>query len=178
MWRKQEQLKSSSEPTEPVANSATETRLPAAPAPAPPRAVLPGSRLIGDLTIKGEITGNEDLFIDARVEGLVHLAGGTAVVGPNGRVTANIDATRIVIEGDLNGSLDAAESVSISASGKTWGKIGCRRISVEDGAEIHGDLEVMRDMAAPAQSIPNMAEAAVPRAAQAVAPLAREVSAA
>jgi len=179
MWRKQEQPKPSSATTEAAAHPAVETPLPAAPAPvkAPPVA-LPGSRLTGALMIKGEITGNEDLLIDAPLEGLVQLAGAAVVVGPNGRVVANINASRIVIEGDLEGSLHAAESVRISSTGKTRGNISSRRICVEDGAEIHGSVEVTRDVAAAAPSIPSTAEAAAPRRAQAVASLAQETSAA
>jgi cytoskeletal protein CcmA (bactofilin family) len=134
--------------------------------------------LTGALTIKGEITGNEDLLIDAPLEGLVQLAGAAVVVGPNGRVVANINASRIGIEGDVQGSLHGAESVRIGSTGKTRGNISSRRICVEDGAEIHGSVEVTRDAAAAASSIASTVEAAAPRRAQAAASLAQESSAA
>jgi cytoskeletal protein CcmA (bactofilin family) len=179
MWRRQEQPKSSSPAAEATVSSAVETSLPPSPAPSKPTqdAVALGSRLTSALTIKGEITGSEDLFIDARLEGLVKLSGATAVVGPSGRVAANITATHIVIQGDLHGSLRAAERVRISSTGKVRGNINCRRISVEDGAEIHGSVEVTRDVAAPVL-IPTSADVAVPRAAQAVASMTKESSAA
>ena len=175
MWRKQEQLKSSSATTEAADNPAVDTPVPTTEAR---HVVLPGSRLTGTLTIKGVIKGSEDLLIDARLEGLVHLLGATAVVGADGRVAANITATDIVIQGDLNGSLQAAERVRITSTGKTRGSINCRRISVEDGAEIRGDVEVRRDAAAPIPLIPTSADAAVPRPAHAVASIATKTSAA
>lgn len=179
MWRKQEQVKSSSATTEVAGNPAVGTPTPTREAPAEVRqVVLPGSRLTGSLTIKGQITGNEDLLIDARLEGLVHLVGATAVVGPSGRVEANITATHIVVQGDLSGNLQAAERVRISSTGKARGNIHCRRISVEEGAEIHGSVEVTRDVAVPVPLIPTSADVAVPRPAQAVQSAAEEPSAA
>jgi len=179
MWRKAEQPKSPSAASEAAANAAVGTPMPAPRAPAEaPQAVLPGSRLTGTLTVKGEITGNEDLLIDARLEGLVHLVGATAMVGPNGRVEADITATDIVVQGDLDGDLRAAERVRVTSSGKVRGNIDCRRISIEDGAEIHGNVEVRRDVAVPVPLIPTSADIAVPRSAQAVGSLAKESSAA
>jgi len=179
MWRKQEQLKSSSATTEAAVNPAVETPAPIPEASAEARhVVLPGSRLTGTLTIKGEIKGNEDLLIDARLEGLVHLVGATAVVGANGQVAADITATNILVQGDLNGSLQAAERVRITSTGKTRGSIHCRRISVEDGAEIRGNVEVARDAVVPVPLIPISADAAVPRPAQAIAPVPIKTSAA
>ena len=179
MWRKQEQIKPSSAAAEAAGNPAVDTpaSIPEAPAQAR-QVVLPGSRLTGALTIKGVIQGNEDLLIDARLEGLVHLVGATAVVGENGRVAANITATDITVEGDLSGDLQAADRVRISSTGKTRGSIDCRRLSVEDGAEIRGDVEVRRDVDVPVPIIPTSADVAVPHSTQAVAALATKTSAA
>jgi cytoskeletal protein CcmA (bactofilin family) len=184
MWRKQDQPKPSSAAPEAAATPAVEHRTPAAP-PIPegaaqkPPAVLPISRLTSSLIVKGEITGTEDLFIDARVEGSVHLVGATTVVGPNARVTANIVANQVVVEGNHEGNLQAADRVRIGATGKTKGTISARRISVDDGAEIHGSVELRRD-AEPAQRtvIPTTEDVAVPMAVKSPPSLLKEPSAA
>jgi cytoskeletal protein CcmA (bactofilin family) len=184
MWRKQDQPKPSTAAPEAAAMPAVEHRTPAAP-PIPegaaqkPPAVLPSSRLTSSLIVKGEITGTEDLFIDARVEGSVHLVGATTVVGPNARVTANIVANQVVVEGNHEGNLQAADRVRIGATGKTKGTISAKRISVDDGAEIHGSVELRRD-AEPAQRtvIPTTEDAAVPMAVKSPPSLSKEPSAA
>ena len=127
-----------------------------------------GSRLTGSLTIKGEITGREDLLIDANLEGLVHLDGATVTVGPSGRSTANIEAGEIVVHGDVKGGLQAAERVRVGPPDGQPVNIVARRISIEAGAEIHGRVEVMRTDGAAASraAAPTSAQVAVPRSAQ------------
>src|SRR5579862_9604378 len=149
MWRRQDQPKSSPAGPESAAKQAVDPGLIASSAPETPArtpvTVLPGSRLTGSLRVKGEITGTEDLLIDAKVEGLVHLVAATAHIGPNGHVVANVTATQITVEGSLEGDLQAAERVRIGATGKTRGKISARRISADDGAEIHGAVDIRGD---------------------------------
>ena len=187
MWRKQDQPKSSVAP-EAAATPAVEAQTPVL-AKAPEAAaqktqtVSLGSRLTGSLRVKGEITGNEDLLIDARVEGSVHLSGATALIGANGQVSADITAAQIVVEGHLEGNLQAGERVRIGATGKTKGSISARRISADDGAEIHGPVETQRgEESAPRPMIPSAApkteDVAVPKPVPAAIPLAKEPSAA
>jgi cytoskeletal protein CcmA (bactofilin family) len=198
MWRKQEQPKASSpaaevavgsvvgtpeKPNTPNAHSAVTTSVPPSSSPSKPALDAPavGSRLTSSLTIKGEITGREDLLIDANLDGLVHLDGATVTVGPNGRLTANIEAGEIVVHGDVTGGLLAAERVRVGPTGRTTGEIVARRIFIEAGAEIHGSVEVMRTDKTPAAraGAPTSAQVAVPRAAvQSAQPPAEEPSAA
>ena len=140
-----------------------------------------GSRLTSALTFKGEITGKEDLLIDAQLDGLVVLDGATVTIGPHGRVTADIEASEIVVHGDVTGGLQGRERVRVGPTGRTTGEIISRRILIEGGAEIHGRVEVTRTDEGPAlrtAAVPTSAQAAVPRSVQAVQPPAEEPSAA
>ena len=139
-------------PITPNAHSAVATSVSPSSSPSKPAQDAPavGSRLTSSLTIKGEITGREDLLIDANLDGLVHLDGATVTVGPSGRLTANIEAGEIVVHGDVKGGLLAAERVRVGPTGRTTGEIVARRIFIEAGAEIHGRVEVMRTDEAPA----------------------------
>jgi cytoskeletal protein CcmA (bactofilin family) len=133
--------------------------------------------------VKGEITGTEDLLIDARVEGLVHLVAATVHIGPNGNVSANVTATQITVDGSLEGDLQAAERVRIGATANTKGSVKARRISVDDGAEIHGAVDIRGDeQPLPLPMIPSAApkseDIAVPKAVPAATTLPKEPSAA
>src|SRR5579862_161502 len=101
MWRKQDQPKAPSDADVPAAGeSLPESARPVAPAPKFAQEAVPaGSRLTAALRIKGEITGQEDLLIDARVEGRVHLDGATVTVGSSGQIAADVEAGDIVIQG-------------------------------------------------------------------------------
>jgi cytoskeletal protein CcmA (bactofilin family) len=177
MWRKQEEPKNASPAPEVVAPHRVESAPPPVPsssipvreAPAP--APVPAGHLTGALTIKGEITGRDDLVVDGELEGLIRLDGGKVTVGPTGRVTANIEAREIVVRGTVKGSLQARERVQIGPTGCATGDIATRRIFIEDGAEIHGKVEIVRaEESRPARpvAVPTSAEVAVPVAAAAV----------
>ncbi len=186
MWRKQEQPKSSpaaevavntavgtpEKPNTPNAPSAVTTSVPPSSSPSKPAEDAPaaGSHLTSALRIKGEITGKEDLLIDAQLDGLVYLDGATVTIGPNGRVAANIEAGEIVVHGDVTGGLLAAERVRHRPTGRTTGEIVARRISIEAGAEIHGRVEITLadESSAPRAVAPSSAQVAVPRPAQSV----------
>src|SRR5512144_2867783 len=48
------------------------------------------------VVIKGELSGSEDLYLDGEVEGTIELRGHSLIIGPNGRVRANVNARDVV----------------------------------------------------------------------------------
>src|SRR6202171_2541251 len=75
-----------------------------------------GSYLGTGLQIKGEITGNEDLRLDSKVEGLVSIGGFRLTLGPNAHVTADIVAREAVISGEVTGDISAYDRIEINKS--------------------------------------------------------------
>ena len=92
------------------------------------------------IKIKGEISGEGDFCLDGEFEGNVSLAGGTFTVGPNARVTADIQAREVIVRGELIGSLKSCERVHIWSTGKLTGNMETRGIVIEDGAELHSKV--------------------------------------
>ena len=151
MWRRQDESKAS-------ASSPDITPLPPPPAPrleppVPPLAVAPppppepaasAGHLTISHTIRGEISGREDLYVDGEVEGKVHLEDAKIVIGPNGRVTADVEAREILVLGKVKGNLHGRDSVTIGRTGHVIGDVVTRYISVEDGAQVQGSLDVTR----------------------------------
>lgn len=145
---------------------------PAAPAPAAFEPARPAPSPVGEqasigkgLSIKGEITGTESLFIDGKVEGSVSLPGNRVTVGKNGSVAANINAREIVVLGKVRGNLAATDRVDIRAEGSLTGDVSAARISIEDGAFFKGGIDIRKPDAKPAPGPTPVAE--VPKAAQA-----------
>ncbi|MGO8720482.1 MAG: bactofilin family protein [Acidobacteriaceae bacterium] len=99
------------------------------------------------LTIKGEITGSEMLYIDGHVEGSVNLPGNRVVVGRNGQVAANISAREVVVLGKVNGNINASDRVDIRNEGSLTGDVVAQRISIEDGAYFKGGIDIRKPAA-------------------------------
>jgi cytoskeletal protein CcmA (bactofilin family) len=94
------------------------------------------------IKIKGEISGHGDLFLDGEFEGKIRLASGTLTVGPNARVRAEIEATEIIIRGEVTGSIKASKRVHIWRIGKLTGDIETHGIVIDDGAVLRGTVTV------------------------------------
>ena len=94
------------------------------------------------LTIKGEITGSEALYIDGRIEGKIIMPESRVTIGRNGRVDASIQAKEVVVMGKVNGNIECSDRVDIRAEGAVSGDISTVRISVEDGAALKGGIQV------------------------------------
>lgn len=116
------------------------------------------------LTIKGEITGSEMLYIDGHVEGSVSLPGNRCVVGRNGQVAANISAREVVVLGKVNGNIHATDRVDIRNEGSLTGDVIAQRISIEDGAYFKGGIDIRKPNASNAKESEPAKTASTPAA--------------
>ena len=104
------------------------------------------SGMIGpSITIHGDVTGEEDLVVDGVIEGTVNLKENNLVVSENGKVTANVNARIIRVDGEVKGELRATEQVSISPTGKVSGDIRAPRVVLEDGCQFKGSVDMESD---------------------------------
>ena len=94
------------------------------------------------IKIKGELTGSEDLFIDGQVEGSIILTNSIVTVGPNAIVKAEISAREVVLRGRVQGKVTGSEKIQVWNTARVHGDMKSERIAVEEGAELHGSLEV------------------------------------
>jgi cytoskeletal protein CcmA (bactofilin family) len=115
--------------------------------------------------IKGELSGSEDLFLDGEVEGNIDLHNHNLVIGPNGRVRANIFAKDVTIHGTVDGSVTGVNKVELKKSALLNGDIVTQRIVIEDGAFFKGSIDIRKGEAAKVQP----AFASAPVAASSVA---------
>ena len=93
------------------------------------------------VSIKGEISGSEDLTIDGQVEGRIDLPEHTLTIGPNATVVADITAKSVTIFGSVIGSITAREKADIRKAASIEGGLTCGRLSVQEGARIPGTIE-------------------------------------
>lgn len=138
-------------PPRPVATSA--------PAPAPVSNELPRRTeraTIGpSIFIKGDLSGEEDLVVEGRVEGKVDLKQNNVTVGKNGKVRADIFGRVVIIEGEVDGNVFAREQAILRQSGAIRGNITAPRVVLEDGSRFKGsiDMEPPREAGMPSAPV-------------------------
>jgi cytoskeletal protein CcmA (bactofilin family) len=102
-----------------------------------------GSTVIGkSVTIRGELSGNEDLYMDGVVEGTVSLPDSRLTVGPNARILADVHARDVVIYGHVEGNIRATGRIELRESAVVKGDIAAERLSIEENASIKGRVEL------------------------------------
>lgn len=107
----------------------------------PPRSG--GSAVIGaSISVKGDVSGDEDLVILGRVEGTVNLAQNNVTIGPSGRVKADVRGKMVIVEGEIEGDLKAGEQIILRNTAKVEGSISAPRVALEDGAVFRGGIEM------------------------------------
>jgi len=101
------------------------------------------------IVIKGELSGEEDLTIEGRVQGTIELRNHVLTIGLNGHVEAQAVAKSIVVLGRVTGNLTATEKVDIREQGSVEGDIMAPRVAIADGAEFRGSVDMQRKAPAP-----------------------------
>jgi cytoskeletal protein CcmA (bactofilin family) len=96
------------------------------------------------IIIKGEVSGDEDLTIEGRVEGKIELRDHIVTVGASGHVQAHIVARLVVVLGHVTGDLTADEKVEIREKGSVEGDIVAPRVAIADGANFRGSIDMQR----------------------------------
>jgi cytoskeletal protein CcmA (bactofilin family) len=103
-----------------------------------------GSTVIGrSVTIRGELSGKEDLYMDGTVEGTITLPDSRLTVGPNARVLADVNAHDVVIYGFVEGNIRSGGRIELRSSAVVKGDIFAERLSIEENASIKGRVELL-----------------------------------
>lgn len=140
MWRKEDGNPQAS--PEVSAGSMNPTTAGKSGSVAPPVSGRASACISQGIKIKGELTGSEDLFIDGIVDGKIQLANSVLTVGPNATVKAEISSRELVLRGRTEGRLTAAERIQIWNTARVQGDLKAERVSIEEGAEVRGKLEI------------------------------------
>jgi cytoskeletal protein CcmA (bactofilin family) len=92
--------------------------------------------------VKGELISDEDITIDGTVDGTVALNGHNLTVGPNGRITAEINANSVVVEGHVVGNINAKERIELRAGSSVEGDLAAPRVVLGEGARLKGSVDM------------------------------------
>ncbi len=135
MWKKSEPEELNPQPA-PVP--------PAQPTPAPksPPPVRERAAIGSTISIIGDLTGEEDLSIEGRLDGKIELRRHSVTIGKNGRIKGDIYGKVITVEGTVEGNLYGEEQLIVRHSGTVRGNIVSPRVALEDGSNFKGSIDM------------------------------------
>jgi len=113
------------------------------PTPAPRQAeqpVVKESLIASDLTIEGKIHGSGHIRIAGRFKGDVQVDG-DLTVELGAKLNGGVRARKVVIAGELEGNIDAAQRVELLESGVMIGDVKAGVVTVAAGARVRGQVE-------------------------------------
>jgi len=94
-----------------------------------------------NIRIQGELSGDEDLVVEGRVEGKISVTKGLRI-GPQAQVNAEVKAHHVVIAGRIVGNVIATDKVEILPSGVLEGNIRAPKIAIAEGAQFKGSVDM------------------------------------
>ncbi len=93
------------------------------------------------ITVRGHVSGKQDLVVEGRIEGHVSLDS-QLTVEESATVEADVETTTATVRGEVRGPITAARSMVLESTAKVAGKIKAPSITIEDGAHFSGEIEM------------------------------------
>jgi cytoskeletal protein CcmA (bactofilin family) len=94
------------------------------------------------ISIKGDLTGNEDMVIEGKVDGKVELPNNQLTIGANGTVQAEVNAKAVIVVGRVTGNVNGTERVEVQATGVVDGDVVAPRLVIAEGAVVNGTIKM------------------------------------
>ncbi len=100
-----------------------------------------GSTVLGkSITVRGEVSGSEDLTINGKIDGSITLTQSRLTVGPTAEVHAELNVHDAVLLGHCEGNVTATGRVELRKSSTLIGDLAAARLSMEEGAAMTGHV--------------------------------------
>jgi cytoskeletal protein CcmA (bactofilin family) len=145
IWKEQPTDKKTSSPLSLTPDAEVQT-----PAELPPAAEQPVRRnperknaesvISAGLTIEGTISGNGDVRIAGQFHGDVNVEG-SLTIESGAKLVGGVRASNVVIDGELEGNIDAASRVELRSTGVLNGNLNTGSLTVAAGSKMRGQVE-------------------------------------
>ena len=96
------------------------------------------------ISLHGTINDAERLVVEGTVEATMIRAAELSVIH-GGVFKGEIEVEEAEIAGTIDGVITARTSLIVRASGSVMGRARCRRLQVEDGGQLTGQIEMLKD---------------------------------
>jgi cytoskeletal protein CcmA (bactofilin family) len=122
--------------------------------PAPEKPQVPpvtgssGTTVIGPKArVVGEISGDEDILVQGRLEGNVTVQR-RVTVAPNGEIKGDVHARSVIVGGRVHGEIRADEKAELQASASVQGNVNAPKVVIAEGAQLQGNVAMSTPAAA------------------------------
>lgn len=90
---------------------------------------------------EGTIRTSETVRVEGFVKGNI-ISEGTLIIGNGGKVDGKIEASNILVGGEVYGELYASSKIEANASGRIYGNIHTKSLIVDENAIFQGTCEM------------------------------------
>ncbi len=91
--------------------------------------------------IEGEITGKVSMELSGSVKGTARIDG-LFWVREDGRFDGDIHAESVVVEGKVNGKINATQKVELRSTCRSSGSVVAASVAIADGSFFEGNIEM------------------------------------
>lgn len=105
------------------------------------------NRISSGTVVQGDIVSETDLRIDGIVTGNI-VSKSKVIVGVNGELVGDLDCKEAAIEGKVKGNILIGELLRLNSSSRVEGEIKYKKIIIEEGAVIIGNLVCQSEISA------------------------------
>lgn len=98
------------------------------------------SVIAAGLTIEGTISGIGDVRIAGQFHGDVHVEG-SLTIEPGAKLIGGVRASTVIVDGELEGNIDAATRVELRSTGVLNGNLNTGSLTVAAGSRMRGQVE-------------------------------------
>ena len=93
---------------------------------------------------EGDLTCDEDITIEGRIRGSIHVREAALTVAKPGHAESTIRAARVIVHGTVQGTITAGERIELGASANVTGDLSATQVVIADGATFHGRIDMGR----------------------------------
>ncbi len=101
----------------------------------------PATVIAAGTTVHGDVSASDPLEIRGTVEGDCRVTA-VCIVAEGGRVLGNIEATGLVVAGEIEAGKLTVDRVELRSSARVRGAITARVLAIADGAFYEGDVQM------------------------------------
>ena len=98
-----------------------------------------------DTHFKGDLSFKGSFRVDGHFKGTIK-SDSILIVGPNGKVEADVQIGHAIIDGQVKGSIHARNKVEIHSSGRVTGTIISPKLVIEEGAFLEANCQTTDKM--------------------------------
>ena len=96
-----------------------------------------------DTEFEGKLSFSGAVRIDGTFKGEI-LTGGTLVVGETANLEADVQASHIIVSGEVTGNIAAENRIEVHAPGKIVGNIEAPIITIDEGVVFEGNCRMQK----------------------------------